>query len=284
MAESYDRFAPPERGPVNAQHREPEDPPNPKLKDDVPLLASEIPMQRIQADNRLQQAGAEGLMAVAAFLKSKRATPAQLVEALHFIAAADFAALDAEQATKVREALVSCLEHPNGKVRIEAARALQVHGPGSQRTIFLTAIGDPERRVRWAVVRRFSDHPEELDQVQRTILLGYLEADTRDAFNAADIDKDAKLTAREFKGTEAEFSKLDRDHNGSISKEEWISPVPSEVRADVVALLLRLHSKLTPDEKPVGYNPWLPSSDQLDIVTRWQNWNKNLSDKTPEEK
>ena len=284
MAESYERFGPPERGPVNAQHQTPEDPANPTLKEDVPLLASEIPLQRIQADNRLNQAGAKGLVEVAVFLKRKDATPVQLIEALRFIAAADFAALEADEASEVREALSHCLDHPNGKVRVEAARALQVHGPGSQRTVFLTAIGDTERRVRWAVVRRFSDHPEELDRTQRTILLSYLEAGTRSAFTAADQDQDSKLTPREFKGTADEFAKLDRNQDGAVSNEEWISPVPSNVRADVVALLLRMHSKLTPDEQPVGYNPWLPSSDQLDIVTQWQNWNKNLSDKAPEEK
>ncbi|MCA8913062.1 MAG: hypothetical protein KDB82_15280 [Planctomycetes bacterium] len=279
MAQSQELLAPEVRGPVEAQRKTPEDPPNPPLKDDVPQLSSPVPLERIQADNRLKQAGAKGLLAVADYLLDPRAKPAQLIEAVRFVASADFANLDTDQTATVREALAHCLSHEDGKVRLQAARALQVHGPGAQRTVFLTGIGDSERRVRWAVVRRFSDHPDELDKAQRLILLSYLESDSRADFTAADTDHDGKLTKREFKGTEDRFDRLDTDHDGAVSAEEWASPFPSEIRADVFALLLRMHSKLTPNEKPEGYNPWLPSADQLDIVTDWKQWNDRVSEK-----
>jgi hypothetical protein len=284
MDESGVRLAPTPRGPVNAQRKTPDDPPDPRLKEDVLQLSSEIPLERIQADNRLKQAGADGILAVAAFLNDPAAEPLKLIEALRFIASADFNELDSAQASTAREAMALCLLHQDATVRVQAARALQVHGPGAQRTVFLTAIGDPERRVRWAVVRRYSDHPAELDEVQRSILLAYLDAGTRTEFSLADLDGDERLSPREFKGTAEAFARLDRDGDGAVSLEEWTSPVPAEVRADVVALLLRIHAKLTPGLKPDGYNPWLPSSDQLDIVSRWKAWNERVSDRTPAER
>lgn len=283
MEESGVRLAPTPRGPVNAQRKTPDDPPDPRLKEDVLQLSSEIPLERIQADNRLKQAGADGIMAGAAFLAEAKTGPRQLIEALRFIASTDFSELEAAQADAAREALAECLRHEDPAVRVQAARALQVHGPSAQRTVFLTAIGDPERRVRWAVVRRFSDNPGELDKSQRGILLGYLDAGTRAEFTGADLDRDERLSAREFKGTTEEFARLDRDKDEYISLDEWTSPVPSEIRADVIALLLDLHGKLTPNDKPFGYNPWLPSSDQLDTVSRWKKWNEQVADRTPAE-
>ncbi len=283
MDEAGVRLAPTPRGPVNAQRKTPDDPPDPRLKEDVLQLSSEIPLERIQADNRLKQAGADGILAAAGFLHDRKAEPRKLIEALRFIASAAFNELDAGQAAAAREALAHCLGHPDAGVRVQAARALQVHGPGAQRTVFLTAIGDPERRVRWAVVRRFSDSPAELDKNQRGILLGYLDSGTRAEFAGADLDRDERLSAREFKGTSEEFARLDRDGDGAVSLQEWISPVPAEVRADVIALLLRIHGKLTPGQKPDGYNPWLPSSDQLDTVSRWKKWNEQVADRTPAE-
>ncbi|MEZ5990751.1 MAG: hypothetical protein R3E76_00155 [Planctomycetota bacterium] len=283
MAQSKELLSPEVRTPVDSERKDESDPPNPALKDDVPKLSSEIPLERIQADNRLKQAGAKGLLAVASFLYLPKATDAQLIEALRFFASADFSILDSDQTATVREALAHSLTHPSGKVRVQAARALQVHGPGAQRTPFLTAIGDTERRVRWAVVRRFSDNPTELDKAQRSILLSYLEAGTRAEFTAADTDGDKALSRREFKGVKDEFDQLAKGDD-QISLEEWISPYPSEIRSDVVALLLRMHGKLTPNEIPEGYNPWLPSSDQLDIVEDWKRWNDRVSEKpAPEE-
>lgn len=279
MAQSQEQLAPTVRTPVNSERKTADDPPNPPLREDVPLLSSDIPLQRIQADNRLNQAGAKGLLAVAEFLYSKKATAAQLIEALRFAAAADISNLDPDDTAALREALAHSLSHPDAKVRVQAARALQVHGPGAQRTTFLTAIRDSEIRVRWAVVRRFSDNPRELDKAQRSILLSFLEADTREDFDAADADKDGKLSRREYKGLAESFAMLDANADGAVSREEWASPYPSSVRADVFALLLRIHGKLTPNERPEGYNPWLPSSDQLDIVSDWKQWNERVSEK-----
>jgi hypothetical protein len=162
-------------------------------------------------------------------------------------------------------------------VRIPAARALRVHGPGAQRTAFLTAIIDPERRVRWEIVQRFSDNPSELDRAQREILISYLDAATRQAFSSADRDSDGKLARGEFSGTDGEFTSMDQDADGAVSIEEWASPVPGLVRADVECLLRALHGKLTPKENLPRYNPWLPSSDQRDIVQSWRDWSEKLN-------
>ena len=270
-------LSPPPRGPVNDEKRTPDDPDTLPLPEYVRRLSSDIPLERIQADNRLKQAGTKGLLAVAVFVGGSDADPKQLAEAVRFIASADFAGLEADQATTMREALARALAHTDSTVRIPAALALRVHGPGAQRTVFLTAITDPVRRVRWEVVQRFSDNPTELDKAQRSILFGYLEAGKRADFTSADQDGDGSLTRREFSGTDAEFAKLDADANAAISSDEWASPIASEIRADIMALLFRLHTKLTPDEKPPGYNPWLPSSDQLDIVQLWRNWSDKLS-------
>jgi hypothetical protein len=277
MQRNKDLLQPPVRGPVNDDHRTPDDPANPPLSENVRQLSSDIPLERIQADNRLKQAGTNGLLAVAEFVQSNDAGPNQLSEAVRFLSAADFSALEADQAAALRAALATALGSKESSVRIPAARALRVHGPGAQRTVFLTAISDPERRVRWEVVQRFSDNPTELDKAQRSILLGYLEAGTREDFASADQDGDGSLSRREFTGDDAEFARMDQDKDNAISAEEWASPYPGVVRSDVTALLNRLHTKLTPDEKPPGYNPWLPSSDQLDIVGLWRQWSEQLS-------
>jgi hypothetical protein len=265
------------RGPVDAKRKTPDDPPNPPLDDDVQLLSSDIALEHIQATNRLNQAGTEGLLAVGRYVHDSSAEPEQLREAVRFIASADFSDLDADQSAFMREALATALRHEDVRVRVPASRALHVHGPGAQRTAFLTAIIDPERRVRWAVVQRFSENPSELDRAQREILISYLDAATRQAFGSADRDSDGKLTRAEFAGTDSEFEAMDHDGDNAVSIEEWTSPIPSVVRADVCALLMRLHTKLTLQEKPPRYNPWLPSSDQRDIVQRWRDWSEKLN-------
>lgn len=241
-------------------------------------LASDIPLERVQANNRIKQAGADGLMAAANFLDDEDAAPAQLIEAIRLLTSADLSDLEPEQVSHIRNQLAVALEHEHADVRVEAARWLQVHGPGVHRTLFLTAIGDSERRVRWAVVRRFNDHPHELDKQQRSILLNYFDAGTREEFGNADRDDSKSLSRIEFNGTNEEFQRLDDDGDGEISEEEWTSPVPSEIRADVNALLLRLHAKLTPNLRPDSYNPWLPSSDQLSVLTNWREWSTQVGD------
>lgn len=263
---------------MDAQRNAPDDPPDPVLRDDVLQLASETPLERVQANNRIKQAGAEGLVAVADFLDDTDATPVQLVEAIRLLASADLAVLDNEQVNLIRDSLAVVLQHTDGRVRVEAARALRIHGPGVHRTLFLTAIADSESRVRWAVVRRFQENPSELDGQQRGILLNYLDARTREEFTSADTDNNGAVSRREFRGTAEAFNRLDRDGNGEISESEWNSPYLSEVRADVVALILGLHSKLTPNERPPSYNPWLASSDQLAELSAWRQWNERVAD------
>jgi hypothetical protein len=275
MERNKEMLEPEVRAPIDAKNASPGDPAPPPLEESVRRLASPIQLERMQADNRLKQAGMQGLLAVAEFLHTQ-ATAEQLTEAVRFLVSAELSELEAEQAATLREAIAVTLGNADSRVRIPSARALKIHGPGAQRTVFLTAIADAERRVRWEVVQRFSENPTELNKTQRSILLGYLEADTREAFAAADADKDGQLSRGEYSGTQDEFARLDRDRDGAISAEEWASPVPSEIRADVTALLFRLHSKLTPKEKPPEYNPWLPSSDQLDNVRRWRQWSEQL--------
>ena len=280
---SAELLGPEIRGPVDSERGVETDPPNPALKDDVLQLASDIPLERVQANNRIKQAGIKGLLAAARFLDDIDATPKHLVEAIRLLASADLSEFETEQTNHVRDMLAFTLEHEDPQVRIEAARALQVHGPGVHRTLFLTAIGDSARRVRWAVVRRFSDFPNELDKEQRDILLNYLKAGTRKEFDDADTDGDMQLSRKEFNGTLEEFQRLDADGGDSISEQEWVSPVASEIRADVVALLLRLHSKLTPGERPESYNPWAASSDQLTVLAAWRAWNARVAEATTNE-
>lgn len=278
MQRSQELLRPDVRPPVDATRKTDDDPTDPPLRDDVLQLSSDIPLLRIQADNRLNRAGADGLMAVSDFIGGSEGEPNQLIEALRFMLAADFTPLEGEQVSEVRAALARCLGHEHGKVRVQAARALQVHGPGAHRTEFLAAIADPERRVRWAVVRRYNDNPLELGWAQREMLIKMLFAQPRLEFTAADLDGSGSLTRREFTGTQDAFDRLDRDGDGEVSEEEWMSPVPSAVRADVVALLLRLHGRLTPGHRPPSYNPWLPAADQGPVVKSWEVWNLSVTD------
>lgn len=258
------------------------------LRNEVESLASDVPLRRIQATNRLYQADLAGIMATAAFLEEAMAlggtpepeTVGRMVAGIRFITSSDFGSLEPGEASRVRTILAEALRHDDGRVRVQAARALQVHGPGAQRTAFLAAIGDSETRVRWAVVRRFGDNPRELDKTQRSLLLTFLDAGTRADFESADKDGDEFLDRREYPPTAPDFDRLDRDGDRRVSLDEWLSPVPSEVRADVFALLLRLHGELTPDVEPTGYNPWLPSADQLERVRLWRNWNDEVSRNT----
>jgi hypothetical protein len=249
---------------------------SPSLEDHVSLLSSELPLERMQAQTRLRAAGQPGILATARFVAKPDGAPVALVEALRFIEDADLSQLDAESLELVRAALADRLKHEHAGVRIRAARALQVHGAGSQRTAFLQAIADPERRVRWAVVRRFGDQPEELKQAQRDVLLSLLRVRAADGFQTADIDQDGKLARAEFTGSDDEFRSLDHDGDGVISQQDWLAGRPSAVRADVIELLLRLHSKHTPADKPPGYNPYAPAAAQQAAVQQWTEWSSAL--------
>jgi len=277
ISESTEKLSPDPRQPVDATRIDEDDDIVFDLETEVRLLASEHALTRIQANNRLRQAGNRGIMAAARFLAGSH-DPKELAEAIRFLSDASLNDLGLEELAEVRAMLAHCLDDSEGYVRAQASRALQIHGPGEQRTRFLQAIGDPERRVRWGVVRRFGDYPRDLNRAQRLILIGFLESRTRTEFMNADTANRGYVTRAEFPGSAEEFRRLDRNRDGAIQLEEWISPVESAVRADVVQLLQRLHVKLTPGAEPIGYNPYAPSADQLESVTRWKRWSDQLAD------
>ncbi|MCC6466164.1 MAG: hypothetical protein IT463_12560 [Planctomycetes bacterium] len=97
-------------------------------------------------------------------------------------------------------------------------------------------------------------------------------------FARLDGDHDGKLTRAEFGGDDAEFSALDADQDGRLSRAEATEPVPAEVRADVYALLLRCHERLTPGQRPPDYNPWAPAGGQLAGLAAWRTWSDGLPD------
>lgn len=272
MARDSEMLRPEPRTPVDAARRQPEDPPPPELHHDVRRLSSDIKLERIQADNRLRQAGADGVMAAVDFLGRANEPAAALVETMNFLIRTEVDALKPEQVSALRAALAARLGHATPVVRATAARALQVIGPGAQRTTFLRAIADPERRVRWAVVRRFGEFADEVDRPQMLILLAFLAGGSETEFARLDRNNDGTLDRHEFLRGEDEFARLDRDRSGGIDRAEWLSPVDSAVRADVYTVLLRLHEKLTPDQRPIVYNPWAPAGHQQDAVTAWQRW------------
>lgn len=276
MSRSSVLLQPEVRGPVDAGRAQPGDPKPPALEQDVVRLASDSMLDRIQADNRLRQAGPEGILAVAHYLANKDAKPSAMIEAMKFLMEAEIEPLEAPARADVRAMLAQTLSHKDGKVRAAAARALQVHGPGSQRAAFLRAIGDSETRVRWAVVRRFGDFPQEVQKAQVLILLGYLTAGTAEDFTRQDTNKDGFLSSTEFMSSADEFTRLDADHDGRVSAREWSSPFDSAVREDVYVLLLRMHEKLTPNLRPIVYNPYAPAAEQLDAVAAWQAWMEAL--------
>lgn len=275
MRSTGELLQPPKRGPVDATKATPEDPPPPSLRNDVIALSDATPLNRVQAQNRLRQAGVRGTLAVADFIAKDRGDPVRRREAAQFlcdISVQEFSELSQVQGEEVRAAVALGLDDPDVELRALCARVLQVHGPGSQRTRMLAAIADPERKVRWAVVRRFGQNPAELDSTQRRYLITFLEADSREEFASLDSDSDGQLTPNEFKEGPGAFQALDQDGDGSISLSEWVSPVPDSIRADVMALLQQLHAKLTPELEPPGYNPYAPAADQLDAKRQWSEW------------
>jgi hypothetical protein len=276
IRDSTEKLAPERRGPVDSPRATETDPPPPGLESDVRLLAGDVALDRIQANNRLRQAGTDGILAAARFLEVEDATDKERKEAIRFISDNDISGLESAELGEVRAMLAMCLDSDNPKVRAQAARALQIHGPGDVRTRFLQAINDTESRVRWSVVRRFGDHPQELNNTQRLFVIGFLDARPRSEFHAADTTGSGYLTRGEFPGRDEEFRRLDRNEDGFIQLEEWISPVDSGIRADVVQLLQRLHTKLTPRAEPIGYNPYAPSADQLQQVALWRTWSNGL--------
>lgn len=256
------------------------DPPKADLEREVERLASALPLERLQAENRLRAAGDEGMLTAARFLDREGAQPHALIEALHFLEDIDLAAMGTEQAEEVRGILSRLLRHSDAGVRAEAARALQIQGPGLHARVFLDAIADLDRRVRWPVVRYYGDNPRELSREHRTRLARMLAARSDSAFERADMSGNTLVSRDEFvaldDSTQLEFEILDTDNSGDLTQAEWTAGWPSHVRADAIQLLQRLHRKLTPDEPPIGYNPYGPPAEQQADVDAWLAWNAAL--------
>lgn len=279
MRSSGELLKPSVRAPVDATRAGPEDPSPPSLQNDVTSLSHPTPLVAVQARNRLRQAGVDGTLAVAEYLDRDPGAPERHREAARYLTdltPQEFSDLSESEAEAVRASAAEGLASPDTELRILCARVLQIHGPGAQRTRLLGSIADPERRVRWAVVRRFGQFPHELDLTQRRFLLKFLEAGTRDEFAALDTDGDGALSRGEYTGSAETFASMDHDRNGTVSLPEWIRPVPDAIRADVVALLHRMHAKLSPELEPPGYNPYAPAADQLESWRQWSAWVESL--------
>ncbi len=135
-------------------------------------LASIAPLARLQAANTLKRAGAEG---IAACLKVLGAGEAGMVgRILDFFASQDIDSLPADVQSAMRAAAAKNLKSGESPVRVAAAQMLAALGAGGVRTEFLSAITDSERKVRWAVVQRFSEHPEELQNAQLMLLVSFI--------------------------------------------------------------------------------------------------------------
>ncbi|KAA0213675.1 hypothetical protein EDM80_07835 [bacterium] len=154
--------------------REAQDPPRStaSLADDARHLASDEPLERLQSAQRLRQAGADG---AAASLKAVAMEHGKVAAAnLEFLAALDFEGLPREMLEAARQAAAAGLRREQAEIRLAAAKLLHRQGPGDRRTEFISAICDEQRKVRWQVVRRYSDNPGELESAQLLLLVSFL--------------------------------------------------------------------------------------------------------------
>ncbi|CAG0934430.1 hypothetical protein PLCT1_02725 [Planctomycetaceae bacterium] len=135
-------------------------------------LAAQAPLARLQAANQLKRAGAEGIAACLKVLGAGRA--AVVARIFDFFASQDIDSLPAEAQADMRASAAKHLKSTEAPVRIAAAQMLASLGAGGVRTEFLSAITDTERKVRWAVVRRFSEYPDELQNAQLMLLVSFI--------------------------------------------------------------------------------------------------------------
>lgn len=177
-------LAAPERPKLNPPQGAPAQPAD-SLETSARELASTLPLTRLQAANQLKRAAAEGIYACLRVLaKSGDLVNARILE---FLAAQDYEAYSADVLAGVREAAAKQLKVDVASVRQAAAQMLGTLGAGGARTDFLSAITDKERKIRWAVVQRFAEHPDELGNAQLMVLVSYLGDSKLDSATRSDV-------------------------------------------------------------------------------------------------
>lgn len=113
--------------------------------------------------------------------------PAAAAKILEFLATTDLDAFSAEVRASMCTSAARQLKSPNAEVRVAAAQLLAVAGVPGVRTEFVQAITDSERKVRWAVVRRFSEHPQDLENAQLMVLVSFIADSKRDSAVRSDV-------------------------------------------------------------------------------------------------
>lgn len=256
----------------------PEDELATSLEGRVSLLTSEDPLQRMQGANALSSDLEAGVNEVLSFLLAANVEVLLKIAILEWLKTSEIPDLSSELQVSLRTCLAEMLNDDSAEIRRHVAEIFQRFGPEEKRTEFLQAIADEDRRVRWAVVHYFGAHQNELNRIQRLILVGYLNAGKRDDFKQMDSNNDGTISSREWKQDATSFKQFDRDDDGDITFDEWINPYPASIRVDVYALLLRLHEAHSPTEKPYGYNPYADATDQLKAVQIWRTWGQSVED------
>ena len=256
----------------------PEDEPAMSLEGRVLLLTSEDPLQRMQGANALRADLEAGVNEILSSLPVASVEVLLRIAILEWLKTSEVPDLSSELQVRLRACLADLLNDDSAEIRRHVAEIFQRFGPEEKRTEFLKAIADEDRRVRWSVVHYFGGNQNELNRIQRLILVGYLNAGKRDEFYQLDTNNDYTISDREWKQDAASFKQFDRNDDGDITFDEWINPYPASIRADVYALLLRLHEAHSPTEKPYGYNPYADATDQLKAVQIWRTWGQSVED------
>jgi hypothetical protein len=148
-------------------------------------LASSTTLVRMQAANRLRHAHVDGVKACLRVLESAEATVSEPI--FRFLSSLDLQDIGAEPEAAVRAIAARNLKSPHAPLRVAAAQLLCAAGPGTMRTDFLAAIVDPERKVRWAVVRRFSEFASELENAQLMVLVSFLADEKLNSATRGDV-------------------------------------------------------------------------------------------------
>lgn len=248
------------------------------LEGRVLLLTSEDPLQRMQGANALRADLEAGVNEILSSLPVASVEVLLRIAILEWLKTSEVPDLSSELQVRLRACLADLLNDDSAEIRRHVAEIFQRFGPEEKRTEFLKAIADEDRRVRWSVVHYFGGNQNELNRIQRLILVGYLNAGKRDEFYQLDTNNDYTISDREWKQDAASFKQFDRNDDGDITFDEWINPYPASIRADVYALLLRLHEAHSPTEKPYGYNPYADATDQLKAVQIWRTWGQSVED------